>query len=114
MCVLTLLTHHYILVSKNKQDAGLIMNHTKKINKMKLDKEEFKSMNYNDGFKREKITLKSLSIMFDIPLWTLRSWASKRLFPMYKISNRIYVDIEEFRIWQSQYYVEARKRGEDG
>ena len=89
------------------------MNNIKKIYEKKHDSEKYGDKFLNDGLKREKITLRTLSIMFDIPLWTLRSWASKRLFPIYKINTRIYVDINEFRIWQSQYYIEARKRGED-
>lgn len=53
---------------------------------------------------RQMVTLKSLSDIFDMPLWTLRNWASKRLFPLYKVNSRIYVDLTEFRTWLEQFH----------
>lgn len=42
---------------------------------------------------------------FPVPLWTLRKWASQRLFPLYQPGGgkRIYVNPEEFRKWFEEY-----------
>jgi len=49
---------------------------------------------------KETAQLKTLSKMFDIPLWTLRAWASKRTFPgIIKRKRSLYVIVEEFRKW---------------
>ena len=45
------------------------------------------------------INLRQLSIYSGIPLSTLRRWASERKFPLYKISSRVMVSIEEFDTW---------------
>lgn len=58
----------------------------------------------NSQIRKQMVTLKTLSEIFDMPLWTLRSWASKRLFPLYKVNTRIYVDIVEFRTWLEQFH----------
>ncbi len=45
------------------------------------------------------INLRQLSIYSSIPLSTLRRWASERKFPLYKISSRVMVRIDEFDTW---------------
>lgn len=48
---------------------------------------------------RETVRLETLSEVFDIPLWTLRKWASKWAFPGIRSTpgRRIYVDLAKFR-----------------
>ena len=53
--------------------------------------------------------LEDISEIFDIPLSTLRRWASERRFPLYKISNLIRVSLEEFEEW----WHKQRVRGVD-
>jgi len=49
---------------------------------------------------KETAKLKTISEMFDIPLVTLRIWASKRLFPgIIKKDRSIYVNVKVFRDW---------------
>lgn len=49
-----------------------------------------------DG-KKETASLNTLSKMFDIPLWSLRKWASQRKFPgIIKRGKSVYVDVEKF------------------
>lgn len=45
------------------------------------------------------INLRQLSMYSSIPLSTLRRWASERRFPLYKISSRVMVRIDEFDTW---------------
>jgi len=59
--------------------------------------------------KQETVQLKTLSKMFDIPLWTLRAWASKRTFPgIIKRNRSLYVVVERFREW---FYKDEVKYG---
>ncbi len=48
------------------------------------------------------LNLKEISKIYSIPLSTLRRWASERRFPIYKISNRILISIEEFEEWLNE------------
>ena len=51
---------------------------------------------------QETVRLETLSQIFDIPLLTLRKWASNREFPgiiRIKGRRRIYVNLEKFREW---------------
>jgi len=48
----------------------------------------------------ETARLKTLATKFDIPINTLRVWASKGTFPgILKKGRAIYVDMEKFREW---------------
>ena len=53
------------------------------------------------------LTLKEISKIYSIPLSTLRRWAAERKFPLYKISNRIRVSVEEFEEWLSKFRVDV-------
>ena len=58
--------------------------------------------------------LETLSEAYDIPLNTLRKWASKRRFPgivKQRGGRRIYVDIEKFDCWFRQRGEEADAKG---
>lgn len=49
---------------------------------------------------RKTVSLKTLSEMYDIKLWTLRKMASQRAFPgIIKMGRRIYVVLEVFDAW---------------
>lgn len=46
--------------------------------------------------------LERVSELYDVPLWTLRKWASQRRFPgiiRKKGGRRIYVDLKKFDDW---------------
>jgi len=62
----------------------------------------------NSNIERECVRLKTLSKMFDIPLWTLRAYAAQRRFEIIKINTRIYVNVQKFRDWLSKYSIEQR------
>jgi len=51
--------------------------------------------------KQETVRLETLSEIFDIPLWTLRKWASQRKFPGIQKgrTRRVYVNLDIFRAW---------------
>lgn len=49
--------------------------------------------------------LRDISDQYSIPLSTLRRWASERRFPLYKVSNRIYVDCFEFQSWLETFKI---------
>ena len=55
-------------------------------------------------------TLLELSQKYGIPLSTLRRWAAERKFPIFKISNRIRVSIDEWEGWLEQFHL---KRGDE-
>ena len=59
--------------------------------------------------KAKLLNLKEISKIYSIPLSTLRRWASERKFPLYKISNRILVSIEEFEEWLLKFRVGIHK-----
>lgn len=56
--------------------------------------------------KKELLTLGEVAERFSIPLWTLRTYASQRRFPIVKLGRRIYVNPNEFRKWLDQFRVE--------
>ena len=59
--------------------------------------------------KQELAKLKTLSEQFDIPLWTLRKWASERRFPgIIKLGRSVKVDISLFRQWIFEHRVDRR------
>lgn len=63
---------------------------------------------------RQTARLETISELYDVPLWTLRKWASKRMFPgiiQRKGTRRIYVDVEKFDTWLRS---EAEGAGEGG
>ena len=57
------------------------------------------------------LPLKKISEIYSIPLTTLRRWASERRFPLYKISNRISVDVDEFNGWICKHKINLDKKG---
>ncbi|GJM17630.1 MAG: hypothetical protein DHS20C13_29570 [Thermodesulfobacteriota bacterium] len=57
------------------------------------------------------INLRQLSIYSNIPLSTLRRWASERRFPLYKISSRVMVQIDEFDNWLEEYKINPYEGG---
>jgi len=58
-----------------------------------------------DKSEQEVVRLEVISKRYDIPLSTLRRWASQRRFPLYKISNRVRVSLSEFDDWVKQYRI---------
>jgi len=45
------------------------------------------------------VSLRKLSEMYGIPLYTLRTWSSYRYIPCLKLGKKIYVKIDEFEKW---------------
>src|SRR3990170_1252024 len=45
------------------------------------------------------VSLRKLSELYGIPLYTLRTWATYRYFPCLKLGKKIYVKIGEFEEW---------------
>jgi len=45
------------------------------------------------------VSLRKLSELYGIPLYTLRTWATWRLIPCLKLGKKIYVKIDEFERW---------------
>lgn len=83
---------------------------------MKERKSNSESQKERTGFdyngshiERQMVTLKTLSEIFDMPLWTLRNWASRRIFPLYKVNTRIYVDLSEFRTWLEHFHQDIKE-----
>ncbi len=52
----------------------------------------------NRGVKK-KINIRDVSYIYRIPLSTLRRWGAERRFPLFKVSNRILVNPEQFERW---------------
>jgi len=71
-------------------------------------------MLYDESTKPRLVALKTISQVYSMPLSTLRRWSSERRFPLYKISNRIFVDIDEFNEWVSKHKIEGVKNGGRG
>lgn len=59
-----------------------------------------------DESEKEQLTLEEVAEKFSIPLWTLRTYASQRRFPIVKLGRRIYVNTNEFRQWLNRFRVE--------
>lgn len=60
---------------------------------------------------KEIASLKTVSERFDIPLWTLRKWASERRFPgILKIGHSVRVDVATFRAWINSHRVDKEER----
>lgn len=62
----------------------------------------------------ELVTIDQLSKCYSIPLSTLRRWASERRFPLFKISNRIRVSVEDFEIWLRAFKIDNSQNKENG
>jgi len=60
--------------------------------------------------KSKKRNLKFISEYYGIPLATLRRYASEQRFPLYRVSNRIFVDEYEFDEWFETYHIEGRSQ----
>jgi helix-turn-helix protein len=61
-------------------------------------------MLHSESNHQELVPLEEISKRYSLPLSTLRRWASERKFPLYRISNRIRVDIQEFSDWLRQFH----------
>jgi len=72
----------------------------------------------------KQITVKEALKMYDIPLWTLRNYVSRRLIPIRKKGNRVYLETNKLGTWLKQFdiapdtmlspirgYLKYRKRG---
>ena len=56
----------------------------------------------------EVVTLRTLSQLFDIPIWTLRKWSSQRRLPgLIKLGHSVRVDVETFRDWIQEHRVDG-------
>ena len=53
------------------------------------------------------VRLEEISKCYDIPLSTLRRWASERRFPLYKVSNKIRISLQEFEQWFKNFHVKG-------
>jgi len=61
---------------------------------------------------KEIANLKTVSEIFDIPLSTLRKWASERKFPgVVKLGRAVRVDIPTFRQWIQDHRIDGKARG---
>ncbi len=61
---------------------------------------------------KETGRLETLSELFDIPLGTLRKWASERRFPgIIKVGRAVRVDIEMFRKWLYSHKLDGKGGG---
>ena len=63
---------------------------------------------------RRTVKLETLSEIYDVPINTLRKWASRREFPgilKRRGARRIYVDVEKFDKWFRQTGEETDARG---
>lgn len=57
----------------------------------------------------KQITVKEASKMYNIPLWTLRNYISRRLIPIRKIGNRVYLETDKLETWLKQFDIAAYK-----
>ena len=59
----------------------------------------------------ETARLETISQIFDIPLSTLRKWASQRKFPgIIKLGRSVRVDVPVFRTWINDHRVDDKVR----
>ncbi len=52
-----------------------------------------------NGIQPEFVSIKSLSVMLEIPEKTIRTWVYKRSIPFYKIGRLVRFDLEKIRVW---------------
>ena len=62
---------------------------------------------------KKLVNLREVSEYYSMPLSTLRRWASERRFPLYRVSNRIFVSPEQFESWLENSKIEAIESGGD-
>ena len=51
----------------------------------------------------KQITVKEASKIYNIPLWTLRNYISRRLIPIRKIGNRVYLETDKLETWLKKF-----------
>ena len=54
---------------------------------------------------KKMLTLRELSERYSFSLLTLRRWGAERRYPLYKVSNRIRVSIEEWESWLEEFHI---------
>lgn len=55
----------------------------------------------------KQMTIQQTSLLFSMPVWTLRSYISKNIIPYRKVRRRIYIPTEKFVNWLSRFDVEV-------
>ena len=50
----------------------------------------------------KQLTIKQTSEIFNIPVWTLRAYISKRIIPHRRVRRRVYIPTEKFQEWLSK------------
>lgn len=61
---------------------------------------------------KKQITLREASEAYGIPLWTLRSYVSRRKIPHRKIGHRVYLT-KKFEAWLESKDIEPLRKGGD-
>ncbi len=57
----------------------------------------------------KQITVKEASKTYNITLWTLRNFISRRLIPIKKIGNRVYLETDQLETWLKQFDIAPYK-----
>jgi excisionase family DNA binding protein len=67
---------------------------------MKKEENMLIEENYHRNEKEpEFVSIKTLSILLDIPERTLRTWVYKRKIPYYKVGKLVRFDLSKIRTW---------------
>ncbi len=54
----------------------------------------------------KQLTVKQASEIFNIPIWTLRAYISRRIIPFRKLRGRVYIPTQKFQDWLAKHDVE--------
>ena len=57
---------------------------------------------YTELKDKKQLKLNTFCSMFDVPRSTAILWYNTSGFPMYKISGRWFVDLEEYYVWRKE------------